>query len=499
MNTDVFPNGQLAHRRAAIRPLAHSAIAGLAAAALVLGVAPTANADALTDQQARLRQELAQSSANVHEFEDELDQASAELQQSKVALDGARAVLAQAQQVRAQAQAEDDRLAGEVAKARAALAEAQRKVAENQRALDAEVALIGASVRETHQQNTELLGLAAFTQAAGGTGDVNEHVQWSTTIFNSTQAQMDRLTELQLKLQDAQQAAEGAKQAVEARKQAAAAQLMRTQAAEAAADDAAASVGEMVAANEQASAAAAQKLDTEKSRQQALDADNKAVAKRIAQRIAAQKAAADRARKKAEAERRARAAAAAKIKAEAARLAREAAVAKARRAADATAKAQAASRAAARAATAASKVETTSASSTQAAASSYFNYPVNAPITSSYGQRFHPVLHYWKLHDGTDFGASCGAAMRAPRAGVVTEAYYNAGYGNRLMIDHGLVGGHYLTTGYNHAIRYVVSPGQHVSAGQVIGYVGTTGYSTGCHLHLMVWQDGSVVNPMNWF
>ena len=128
-----------------------------------------------------------------------------------------------------------------------------------------------------------------------------------------------------------------------------------------------------------------------------------------------------------------------------------------------------------------------------------FSYPVSGPITSPYGQRFHPVLRYWKLHDGTDFSAGCGTAIRAPYAGRVAERYYNAGYGNRLMIDHGYIGGYYVTTGYNHATSYTVRVGQRVSKGDVIGYAGNSGLSTGCHLHLMVWLNGRVVNPMRWF
>jgi murein DD-endopeptidase MepM/ murein hydrolase activator NlpD len=81
----------------------------------------------------------------------------------------------------------------------------------------------------------------------------------------------------------------------------------------------------------------------------------------------------------------------------------------------------------------------------------------------------------------------------------VAERYYNAAYGNRLMIDHGLVDGRYVTTGYNHSLRYTVSVGDRVKKGEVIGYAGTTGYSTGCHLHLMVWLDGKRTNPMTWF
>jgi murein DD-endopeptidase MepM/ murein hydrolase activator NlpD len=124
---------------------------------------------------------------------------------------------------------------------------------------------------------------------------------------------------------------------------------------------------------------------------------------------------------------------------------------------------------------------------------------VNAPITSPYGMRLHPILHIWKLHDGTDFGAGCGVAIRAPYPGRVVERYYNAGYGNRLIIDHGKVDGHYITTAMNHAIRYTVGVGAHVRQGEVIGYVGETGYATGCHLHLMVWKDGTMINPMTWY
>ena len=109
--------------------------------------------------------------------------------------------------------------------------------------------------------------------------------------------------------------------------------------------------------------------------------------------------------------------------------------------------------------------------------------------------RLHPVRKVWKLHDGTDYGASCNTPLRAAADGVVTERYYNAGYGNRLMIDHGRINGKFMTTGYNHATHYTVKVGQRVKQGDVIGYVGSTGYSTGCHLHLMVWVNGKVTNP----
>ncbi len=128
-----------------------------------------------------------------------------------------------------------------------------------------------------------------------------------------------------------------------------------------------------------------------------------------------------------------------------------------------------------------------------------FIAPVAGSITSPFGMRFHPVLKITKLHDGTDFGAGCGAPIRAPYPGRVSQASFNAGYGNRLMIDHGVIAGRHVVSGYNHASSYAVGVGQPVVQGQMIGSVGTTGYSTGCHLHLMLWLDGNLVDPMSWW
>jgi len=128
-----------------------------------------------------------------------------------------------------------------------------------------------------------------------------------------------------------------------------------------------------------------------------------------------------------------------------------------------------------------------------------FLQPVAGGVTSAFGMRFHPVLRRWKLHDGTDFGAGCGTPIRAPYAGVVTRSYFNAGYGQRLILDHDTVDGVRVRTALNHATHFVVRPGQTVARGQVVGFVGSTGYSTGCHLHLMVWLDGRLVDPMTWF
>jgi murein DD-endopeptidase MepM/ murein hydrolase activator NlpD len=126
-------------------------------------------------------------------------------------------------------------------------------------------------------------------------------------------------------------------------------------------------------------------------------------------------------------------------------------------------------------------------------------YPVANPhITSPYGMRVHPVTGIYKLHDGTDFRAYCGTPIRAAAAGRVLWARYRGGYGNQVAIDHGVVAGNPLMTSYSHLSRYSAYWGERVSAGEIIGYSGTTGYSTACHLHFMVYDDGIRANPMGY-
>jgi murein DD-endopeptidase MepM/ murein hydrolase activator NlpD len=129
----------------------------------------------------------------------------------------------------------------------------------------------------------------------------------------------------------------------------------------------------------------------------------------------------------------------------------------------------------------------------------YLSYPVtNTYITSPYGMRMNPVIHIYELHDGTDFHAVCGTPVYAAAGGTVTEEYYNVGYGNRLLMDNGYVNGVSLATSYNHLTSYVAGVGEHVARGQLIAYSGTTGFSTGCHLHFMVYVNGATVDPMTW-
>ena len=117
-------------------------------------------------------------------------------------------------------------------------------------------------------------------------------------------------------------------------------------------------------------------------------------------------------------------------------------------------------------------------------------------ITSVQGPRTHPVTGQYKNHGGTDIGASYGSSIYAADSGTVTTVAYDAnGYGNYVMIDHG----NGMQTLYGHMSSVAVSQGQTVSKGQTIGYVGSTGLSTGAHLHYEVYSNGSRVNPENYY
>ena len=117
-----------------------------------------------------------------------------------------------------------------------------------------------------------------------------------------------------------------------------------------------------------------------------------------------------------------------------------------------------------------------------------------AHLTSGFGVRIHPLLGYSKMHTGVDFGAASGTPIHAAGAGEIAQAGRESGYGNAIEITHN---DHY-STFYAHMSRFAagIHEGVHVNQGQVIGYVGSTGRSTGPHLHFEVRVDDKAVNPM---
>ena len=121
--------------------------------------------------------------------------------------------------------------------------------------------------------------------------------------------------------------------------------------------------------------------------------------------------------------------------------------------------------------------------------------PSYSRISSQYGYRTHPISGTRKLHKGLDIAASSGNPVIAAASGTVVKSYFSSSYGNYVVISHG--GG--LMTAYAHMTRRLVSAGQTVAAGQQVGTVGSTGNSTGPHLHFEVYVGGSTTNPMNYF
>ena len=119
--------------------------------------------------------------------------------------------------------------------------------------------------------------------------------------------------------------------------------------------------------------------------------------------------------------------------------------------------------------------------------------PVSGHVTSSFGERFHPILGYARMHKGVDLGAAMGAPIVAAADGKVVAAGWRGGYGRQVAILHG--GG--IETTYSHMSRMVAYPGEAVRQGQVIGYVGSSGLSTGPHVHYEVLKNGRPVNPMS--
>ncbi|MEH2222432.1 murein hydrolase activator EnvC family protein [Nostoc sp.] len=121
-------------------------------------------------------------------------------------------------------------------------------------------------------------------------------------------------------------------------------------------------------------------------------------------------------------------------------------------------------------------------------------YPSDASTSSPFGWRVHPILGYRRFHAGLDFAASYGSKIRAADSGRVIFAGWYGGYGRAVIIDHG----NGMTTLYGHTSELYVSEGQAVERGQAIAAVGSTGFSTGPHLHFEVRRNGTPVDPANY-
>lgn len=127
-----------------------------------------------------------------------------------------------------------------------------------------------------------------------------------------------------------------------------------------------------------------------------------------------------------------------------------------------------------------------------------FVRPIGGMITSPFGWRVHPIFHSRTFHSGVDIAGPYGSSVHAANSGRVIYAGWYGGYGKVVILDHGLVNGVPITTLYAHMCSTKVSPGQMVGKGQTVGREGTTGYSTGPHVHFEVRVNGRPTNPLSY-
>jgi len=441
-------------------------VIALASSLTAWSVAATANPQ---DDQRKVDSQLSQA-------HDDLDESSAALVKTSYALSAAQATLTASRgrlaTVRGQlatARADDVDAAAALTAAEHARAAADAAVTAAQADVDRQRSEIGQFANATYQNaNIDSLSVVVGAQS---TDDILSAMQVISSVADTQISALANYTALRSELAVKQEAARAAADDASALRATAAAKLAISKTLERRATAAETEIAGLVSARAAAANAAAKARAADLARIGQLETERARIEKVLAA-IAAKEAAAARAR--------------------AAELAKEAAAAAKAHAADAAAKATAA----AQAAKDANGGSSNGVSSDNGSA--LFQRPANGPITSPFGMRFHPILHVWKLHDGTDFGIACGTPVRAARAGTIESTSFNAGYGNRVIITHGWLDGASMATSYNHLTRWIVHPGQHVEAGQLIAYSGTTGYSTGCHLHFMVYRNGTAVNPTNY-
>lgn len=136
--------------------------------------------------------------------------------------------------------------------------------------------------------------------------------------------------------------------------------------------------------------------------------------------------------------------------------------------------------------------------STENALGTSFLWPVRGKVTSNFGWRVHPIFKSRTFHSGLDIAAPFNTPVKASNSGTVIFVGWQSGYGKVVIIDHGRINGKSVTTLYAHLNSWNVSKGQKVSKGDIIAREGTTGYSTGPHVHFEVRLNGKVQNPLNY-
>ncbi len=417
------PADQGRRRRRSLTAFVAAAVTG----GLLCGLAPAAMADPLSDRHDQIKQSIAAARQEVDEGTTSLQAASDALAASQQQLTEARSSL---DQTRANLQAARDNdavVAARLAQAQAELERARAAVAQAQADVAAQRAVTAQAAREAYQGRGEVSNVVGLLESKT-LGDLQQRLQWDTTIFGSTTAKLTKLQTLEAQLAEAEKAQAAIEAQVAADKKASEENVAAIATLEASATQQEADLAALVTGNEQDQSDAQKALDEDTAHYNDLVAEDASIQSQLARRAA----------------------------------------------------------------------EELAQGGTSGVSAQGFIRPTNANPGSPFGRRFHPILKIWRNHNGTDFGAACGTPLYAAQSGTVVSAARQGGFGNYVVISHGVIDGASIMTGYAHQSKMVVSAGQKVTTGQLIGYVGTTGLSTGCHLHLQVYKNGTPVNPMTY-
>ena len=432
---------------------ASCAVAVVAALSLTVPQAQAETLDNMRRGLERVQNQKQNAQMELDESYGRVNSASSKLLESQIQLEEAQAILNDVQVQLGQAREKDAQLASALKEAKEELERAKAAVAQGEYEVEQQVLVIGAAARESYQQQTDLMGLS-IVFGSETPADLSQRIQWNTTIFDTQAAEKARLDAILAQLQDARDKQAKIEAQIAADKKASEENVKRIADLEALATQQRSTVAALVDANEKARNAAQAELEADEAAYRQLVSEEEAHRAQIQTEIA--RIQADKA--------------AAKLRDQVSRNA------------------------------AALPEPPASASTTRVegvTVSSFgFIRPVNANYGSPFGMRFHPILKYWRKHNGVDMGAPTGTPLYAAKAGKVIQAGPNGGFGNYVLIGHGELGGKYATTGYAHQSRIMVRAGQQVERGQLIGYVGSTGLSTSPHLHLELRLDGVPVNPV---
>ncbi|MEE1622179.1 peptidoglycan DD-metalloendopeptidase family protein [Zafaria sp. Z1313] len=476
-------------------PVPQRALSGALATLLVLALGSSgAHADELDNRKDKIEQ-------NIDSLESDLEFLDADIQKTAAELKSYQAQLPAAQQALAEAQGRVQTASDEVAALGQRVAAAQqtrdqinRQIADDADKLEETRKIIGQIATQAYKRGGMSSNLSLFLEASAD-GNLASGMDLADQALRSQNAALDRLSQQHATDRNAQVRLVAVEEEIRGLKIKADAALVKEQAARDEAAESKRHVDSLISKAESISRELQAKRPQIQEQIQAHEAEHAQVLAEIKER---------QERLKREAEERRRREAEARKKAEAEAKARQEAADRARRerAADAAKKQREADAAAARAKDARDKEAASSGSSSSwglrspAASGGY--------ITSGFGWRPTPAgtIDYGGrggyVHAGVDwgFGGSCGAPIYAAAAGEVWFASRSGSSGNKVTVSHGVVNGHALATNYHHMSYYTVAPGQNVSRGQVIGYVGSTGNSTGCHLHFETILDGQAVNPL---